>query len=900
MQEHIIEEILGKPTRLSPSQTKAVISNSNYIRIVAAAGAGKTETLTRKIVYLLLVENIEPSSIVAFTFTERAAQNMKSRIYQSVEELAPNMLRKLGEMYIGTIHAYAKRLLDDYFGFGNYNVLDENQEIAFLMRYGWDIGINEYNKSYAECCKIFLRTVNMVWDELLDYDELERRAADFYSKLKHYEYLLTNHKLLTFGSMIKNAVENLSKKPEVLSNIKYLMVDEYQDINRAQEELIRLIGNNANVFVVGDPRQSIYQWRGSNEAFFHRFVDRFNAESIIIKENRRSCKIIVDNANKFASRFKEYYEPMEAIRDEQGFISLTEHETPEEEAKWIADSIEELIRRGLNYSDIGVLTRSVNLAAGPLIDILKQRRIPYIVGGKVGLFKRDEAQAVGRIFAWFYNNGFWVDKEEGKITGDDLLITALEHWDSIYRYGLPKGVEDKLRNIKDKISKYDNFTSLYRDVLLALGFKKLIHTDPYDATIIANLGRFNTLLTDYESVNRYGGKAPKWDKDLKGLCWFMNTYATWAYEEQPTDDIHSVNAIQIMTVHQAKGLEWPVVFLFSLVDGRFPSSKVGKELNWCGIPRDMFDVKRYEGSIDDERKLFYVAITRARDALLLSYFKRQKRSKRSRFIDDLDIDLSQSTILPDINIEKKDIPDSMLTLSASEITMYYRCPYMFLLRNVYSYQPGLKEEIDYGNAVHYCLRRAVEEIKNHDIGPITAVIDSVDNEFFMAFVNSDNIVGYKQGARKSLVNYAKSNGEDLRMSSEVEYRIEFPVYNATITGRVDVLSNGDVRDYKTIDYESAINSYKISEFELQIRLYAAGLKGVGREVDKGSIAFLNPDESKIISIDISKEYIEDAIKIAEDMIKSIRNKRFDPKKGEHCNECDMRYICRWQDYERRI
>ena len=126
--------------------------------------------------------------------------------------------------------------------------------------------------------------------------------------------------------------------------------------------------------------------------------------------------------------------------------------------------------------------------------------------------------------------------------------------------------------------------------------------------------------------------------DLKGLRWFMNSYATLAYEEQPVEDIRGVDAVQIMTVHQAKGLEWPVVFLFSMVDGRFPSRMVGRELNWCGIPRDLFDVRRYEGDLEDERRLFYVAITRARDALIISYFRRQRRRmKRSRFIDDLDL-----------------------------------------------------------------------------------------------------------------------------------------------------------------------------------------------------------------------------------------------------------------------
>ncbi|MEM3795567.1 MAG: ATP-dependent DNA helicase, partial [Thermoprotei archaeon] len=790
-----------------------------------------------------------------------------------------------------------------------YMVLDENQEIAFLMRHGWDIEINEFERNYSEACRVFLRTVNMVWDEMLDRKKLEAKAPDFCEKLAHYEYLLDKHKLLTFGRMILLAVQKLRENPETLSGVRHLIVDEYQDINRAQEELIRLIGKNGEIFVVGDPRQSIYQWRGSDGKFFESFEETFmGTKTVTINENRRSGKRIVVNANKFAGTFKKIqYEPMEATRKEDGFVGLVEHELPEYEAVWIADQIQNLVKeRGLKYSDIGVLTRSVSLAAGPLVNVLKQRRIPYIVGGKVGLFKREEAQALGRIFAWFYEKGFWVEdpwRWSEQITGDDLLRTALDCWRSVYQYTMPPGVESRLKEIKadlnSKESSYNNFTSIYQDVLIALGFENLVHTDPNDATIMANLGRFNTLLTDYETANRVGGRTTHWKEDLKGLCWFMNSYAAWAYEEQPAQDIRGVDAVQIMTVHQAKGLEWPVVFLFSTVDGRFPSRMVGHELNWCGIPRDLFDVRRYEGDLEDERRLFYVAITRARDALIISYFKRQKRDmRRSRFIDDLDSSVVtplERRRLPDFPVDKSKAVDDILTFSASEIIAYLRCPYMFLLRNVYGYQPELNVAIGYGKGVHYCLRRAVELLKSDDeLGPITAAARAVDNEFFMPFVAGDVFENFKRGARKCVLNYARNYGEDLRQSSEVEYRIEFPIHNATVTGRIDVLSDKEVRDYKTLDYSDVEGSVTMQEAELQVRLYTAGLKSVGRKVNSGSIAFLDSESSNVVPVDISGSCVEKAVKDAESAVAGVRDKRFRPKPGEHCGNCDMRNICRWR------
>lgn len=181
----LVDKILNTPTRLSDDQKEAVLSKSRYTRVIAGAGAGKTETLTRRIVYLLAVERVKPSEIVAFTFTEKAAQSMKSRIYQRVGEICGEAATaNLGEMYVGTIHAYAKRVLEDHFRFGNYGVLDDNQEVAFLMRHGWNLGVHKLGNHYADCCRAFLRTVNMVWDEMLDEKLLEKRAPDFFRKLK--------------------------------------------------------------------------------------------------------------------------------------------------------------------------------------------------------------------------------------------------------------------------------------------------------------------------------------------------------------------------------------------------------------------------------------------------------------------------------------------------------------------------------------------------------------------------------------------------------------------------------------------------------------------------------------------------------------------------------------------
>jgi DNA helicase-2/ATP-dependent DNA helicase PcrA len=908
----VVREIIDKPFRLSDEQRNAVLSNSRYTRVIAGAGAGKTETITRRIAYLILVKGIKPASIVAFTFTNRAAQSMKSRIYQRVEEIAGAAATAgLGEMYVGTIHAYAKQVLDDYFGYGNYGVLDDNQEIAYLMRNGWGLSLSEFGRTYSNQIRNFLRTLNMVQSELLEGEVLAQKAPAFFKSYTKYLDLLEENKHLTFGLMISKVVEHLRKAPKTLDHVTNLIVDEYQDINRAQQEFINLIAGEDSIFIVGDPRQSIYQWRGSDERFFGEFAETYlNTDRVSIMENHRSTKRIVLNANRFTDSFTVLdVDPMESKRDDEGYIGFAKLDDPDHEAAWIADQIEDFVleKGKIKFSDIGILTRSVSTAAGPLIDEFRRRRIPYIVGGKVGLFKRDEAQALGRIFAWFLEDGFWVEDPyswEEQVTGDDLLTSALDFWGRAHIHGVPTDAERKLRELKsDLVSevpehRHHNLTEIYQHVLLALGFERLDYTDRNDAAIMANLGRFNTLLTDFETANRIGGRSVNWQRDLKSLCWFMNSHGLKAYEEQPSEDIRSIDAVKVMTIHQAKGLEWPLVFVFSLTKTRFPPNAMGRRERWCDIPRTLFDAERYEGGIEDERRLFYVAITRARDALLLSYFGRIRRlMDRSPLLEDVDwdnVDSLGDSNLPEIEIETYGVGEEIQTFTAGEIITYNICPHMYLLRELWGYQPGLTLRLGYGRALHHCLRRAGELVKEEGYNPSAAVMIAIDEGFHMPFVGGKVLKDFRNRATEVLLNFNDDYGDDLTRIEEVEYRLEFPIQGATVMGKVDViLGEGgelEVRDYKSArrDRED-IRTHE--EAQTQVLFYSLGLLSMDRNVTSGSVAYLS--EPRVEPVTVDEPSLKDALELAEETVERIVNQDFVPCSGNNCSRCDFISICRW-------
>lgn len=880
-----------------------------HIRIIAGAGAGKTETLTRKIVYLLLVKGVDPSAIVAFTFTEMAAQSMKSRVYERVRQLGgEEICARLGEMFIGTIHGYCNRLLEDHFGYGSYGVFDDKQEMAYLMRVGWSLGLGRTGY-YATNCEDFLNSLNVAYGEMIPAKVLEKKAVDFYQQMCQYEASLEQHKRLTFNRMVQLAVENLQSHPEAADHVKHLIVDEYQDINRAQEKLIQLIGEDASIFVVGDPRQTIYQWRGSDEQCFEEFAQNYvDTVTIHIPENRRSTKAVITTANGFSDTFETHrYDHMVPMRAEVGGVYLAEIDDNHAEVDWIADHIRALVNTDkCAYKDIALLFRSVTTSAPVFIDAFRERDIPFVVGGKVGLFRRPEILGLGKMFAWLWDGGFWQQDRwsaKSRIYGEELFEEAVLNWnDGIPELALGNDGRECLIRWKSSVlsSSYDNFTQIYTELLVLLGYHDLNPDNSRHAVIMANMGRFNTLLTDFETATMLGGRGRRsWESELKGLCWYLNTYATSKYEEQAGDDIGCVDAVHLMTIHQSKGLEWPLVFIPALVNGRFPSSMTGRERHWL-LPRDLFSVEKYEGDTESERKLMYVAMTRAKDVVVASYFTHMngRRKGRSNFVDDVaDLPyvapLTQNDTLPNYAYVIGDSSEELQTFTAGEIMDYGKCPHFYRLRHMWGYQPGISEYLGYGRALHFCLREAADLMKNGDLPPMTAVATAMEDHFFMPFVTEGRMEKIKQAAKKHLMKFAKKYREDMVRIREVESRIEFPIQNAIVVGKVDVIlhDEGDaieVRDYKTSD--TATTSEDVA---LQVRLYSRGLTSVGETVTRGSVAYL--EEAVVDEVDVSENAIAGTVMYVEGCIANILAGRFPACPGESCEQCDYDYICKWRN-----
>ncbi|MEM3611769.1 MAG: ATP-dependent DNA helicase [Thermoplasmata archaeon] len=913
----IREKILTQPFPISESQKDAVTCDKRYVRVVAGAGAGKTETLTRRIVYLLLCQNVKPKDIVAFTFTEMAAKEMKSRIYLRLKNMGgDDICAKLGEMYVGTIHAFCLNLLQSNFGYENYDVLDENQEMALLMREGFNLGLykTDIGRNYAEKCKNFLKTVEMVYNELIDEETLKREADEhpirFYSRLTKYQEILRSYKRLTFGLLIKLAIEKIIEQPNKVPHISHLLVDEYQDINPSQERLILLLGKNSSIFIVGDPRQTIYQWRGSDERCFENFTKHFpmsEMKTITLNENRRSGIDIINVANRFSHSFTTHFSYPDLVPDNKrgkGKVISYKFETNEKEAEWIGKQIQELVRRGkCNYSDIAVILRTVSVSAPTFIDVFRKLEIPFIIGGKAGLFRRNEILAMGLIFSWLHDAGYWFLPGKGKIKGEALLLEGLKKWRDALpaRIVLSSTITDDIRNWKKALFEKNevNFTKEYYSLLEILGYKNLDPDKPLEAVIMANLGRFSNILHDYEMASKIGGRRKSVANDVEGLFWYLYLYAKSAYGEENVEDLQGLNAVFLTTVHQAKGLEWPVVFIPSLIEGIFPLSLDEKKERWfVDKEKEKFKsiINRYVGSIEDERRLFYVALTRARDVLVLSTFKEPKDEDTgvSEFLDSLNISESKS---PENELQTAEIipkgqdPEELQSFEATEITTYLRCPSFYRFRYQWSFRAPISTLMGYGRSLHSAMMHTSELMKEMNINPLSATKTAVNRTFFLPFASKDDNERMKKSAEKALIQFVNTHLNDMGYIENVEVHVEFPTRKAVIGGRVDVILHNEntreIREYKTSDTVTTKE-----QIDLQLKLYAVGLKKIGYQgVSKASVAYL--EENKIDSINLDDSMLSIAESFACDIIDKINTGRFEYcDNASICEKCDYRVICK--------
>jgi len=894
----------------------AVEYRGGHLQIIASAGSGKTEVVSQRVAGLL-AEGVAGNGIVAFTFTERAAAELKGRIERRAAELmGEDALNRLNGMFVGTIHAYCFRLLQQYVPrYETYDVLDDHRLTAFLTRYDKVVGIRpDLHSKMFEGIKLFGLNVQVVENELIDAEKLKDPFRSVYEK---YLNTLDEHHFLTYGQQIARAIEAL-EDPRVFGSVhgplRHLIVDEYQDVNPAQERLIQALSKDpVQVCVVGDDDQSIYQWRGSDVANIVSFANRYErVRSFEITINRRSRPAIIDTANFFAGSIQgRLQKSMEKHRSSSRSAALVSWhtETEEEQAHLIANSIRRFHDElGYAYRAMAVLCRG-RVSFEPLLTALEDAHIPVQPGGRTMLFSTPEADLFGRTMCWLAGHKWraglfgWGREEPVDLGG------LLGRYRSLYDLddGRIRRVRARLLAWKQTVHDSSAPANLIRDfyeLLSDVGADEFNLADPWEVSRLGTLARCSQVLVDYEATKRRPRPDPDRLGKMKGgqdrgkwyykmLAIYIVNWARGAYEGFEGEENVNLDAVDLTTIHQAKGLEWPIVFVPSLTSKRFPSSRTGEQRNWL-VPKASFSAARYEGSVNDERRLFYVAMTRARDYLSLSCFDRIRQPQQpSPFLAAVARDLPLVDRLPDpAPPEKASAEDNVVDASFSDLALYLECGFAYRLRRLLGFQPPLVPELGFGKAVHHVMRVIAEFVQDNQRVPKEEEIARIiGDEFYLPAASRAGHQEMGRQAAELVATYVENHEEDLRKVWAVERPFELHLGEATIAGRADVVidrSIDGVERLEIIDYKTATE--QLESFDFQLQVYTDAGQREGLVVDGAYIHDMKTGDRT--PVDVSEDALLRAERKVRDLIIGLERRQFGPNPGERCGRCDVRLLCK--------
>ncbi|MEJ6789526.1 ATP-dependent DNA helicase [Brevundimonas sp. BR2-1] len=838
----------------TPAQQEAIDHVGGNLLIVACAGSGKTEAISRRIARIVRdgddgkADGASKDAIVAFTFTEHAAAELKARVRRHLELIVPEE-PSLGDMYVGTIHSFCLRLLKELSSeFRNWEVMDEVRQAALISANftRWEdsnrgLGLDRLRGetrtgTYWETVRRFTTTLNIMHQKGIGPADLDnRRLADVVERYQVLAYERPNY-FVDFNRIIDQLIERLKTNPADLSKIqskfRHIVVDEYQDVDDRQEELIQLLsgyGRTASVTAVGDDDQALYGFRGASVHNILTFSDRYpDVRRVDLVENFRCTHAIVEIADQAIKKVPERLakemsarrrnpagEVVERLAD-PGDIQLALLPSEEAEAEWVADRIAALrgvvfeekdgTTRALDYADMAILLRSVKTAGNTFARVLRDRGIPVVVSGTRGLFNNDEVRLIQAAFCLLSRADFAMPDDEGQLQILNTLETREFVRDCIGRLRQHQmttasashflgWIGSKLEELDRRNQKREERGRLAKRIYPQEIFQEMLHAlgsqdGPWTSDVMFNLGAFSTLLAQFEAVHQWVTPS-----NLKGLCLFLGNWAASNADEGGLDEVVRLNSVQIMTVHAAKGLEWPVVFLPRISSSNFPSSRRNHGPETFLSP-GIFDPSDYAGGDAGERRLWYVGLTRSAKFLNVTSLDRP-RKKPTDYYKEIHHHIVRRDG-SDPTVRQRDVPRppddaDMLPTTFSDLTYWWRCPQEYQLRSLMGFGPGVGEQYGYGQQLHNILAEIHDLARSGTVPSIADVEKLVSDRFHLRYTQGPPLDALKEAARKALVRYVQENAEALSRTHSVEKPFEFidKESGALITGVVDLLERAD-------------------------------------------------------------------------------------------------------------
>ena len=904
---------------LTHAQRQAVKYDGRNLQLIACAGSGKTEVVAQRVAHLLTKpgdDRLDPRNIVAFTFTDKAAAELKERIVRRTREAAGGNIAGMAEMYVGTIHGFCKELLQtEVPEYLKYEVLDRVRQRLYINRKSRLAGLTSSTNLKGIPLRRYISTddyvaaLSALREDDVDPQQLE--GCSVARGLDKYRAQLATDSYFDFSSQLENAVAALERNDElssrVATRVKYVVVDEYQDVNPVQERLVNLLHSlGARLCVVGDDDQTIYQWRGSSVGNILEFQNRYpDVKQIRLEENFRSSEGVIDAARRFvervAPRLPKAMKFAGAQPYESGDVVALPFDSPEEEAQHIVQTVKSLHgaafdeddgERGLSWSDMAVLLRSVKNNGTVITDALKAAKIPFVVSGLTNLFETDEACAARELF-YFIADETADERKVYQLWKDAGLGITKRKLTGALRYA--KEVHDKLH--PDNGDNPPSIQAVFLKFLELAELREEKVPDDRGQLVLFNLGKFSQVITDWETINF----SSKPIESFQGFTGFLEHQAKGSYSEGAEDGDYVVpDAVQVMTVHQAKGREWPVVFLPALLRNRFPSVAKASRI-WNLIPQDAIeDAHRYNGSVEDERRLFYVAMTRSKKFLHMTWAPIGTQglyTKKSIFWDDV---LSSEFIrrrMPDY-ANRKRVPArpratvANVEFSFSDLKYLYECGYQFKLRILYGFNNPIAAPLGYGKSLHDALAEVHQRAMRGDFVTEADAQNLVKRHLRTPYAYGVVRERLEQAAYRDIANYIRDKADDLKFTEFSEQTVEIHLEDGvSIKGRIDLVRRTDTDKTTIVDLKSNERSQQEDVTEAQLHTYALGYQELtGRDADFVEIYQLA--EQRPIVRPVDEDFINDVRKQTQKAAIALREMNLEPTPTDRkCRACDFSSLC---------
>lgn len=978
--------------KLNLAQTEAVEYSAGPLMIVAGAGTGKTTVVAQKIKYLIDQGLAKPTEILALTFNEKAAAEMQDRVDELME-------RSYLDIEIATFHSFCQRLLEQYgldIGLPNFFkiltptdvwILMNKRMSEFNLKYYRPLGnptkhLHELIRHFSKCKDEMISPADYLAyaeNQALDQDkaggEEKTRLTEVANAYHIYNRLLLSRGAFDFADLIYYANILLSSRPNVLEKLqakfKFILVDEFQDVNWAQYELVKKLSSaGAQLTVVGDDDQSIYAFRGASVANILRFRDDYpTAKQIILTENYRSDQSILDKAyaliqgnnpdrleTKLNINKVLTYSGKKMKKGKETAVMHAHLAKAEDEARFIADEILRLksLDSESSWDDFAILVRANNHAE-LFASELEHRQIPYEFLAAAGLYRQPivldcmnflkvvdsyhESQSIYRLLRMPHLEFKESDLQKLTFFGkSDKKVSYYEALKRTAEFDMSEAGRNTCASLLTwihegmKNSRADKPTQILFKFFESSGYLKHLADGEQkgDRGIIRqifHLNQFLSYVANYESLSPGATVADFLDYFEQVL-----DAGDLGVLKQPEDTPDSVN---IMTIHTAKGLEYKYVFVVNLVEDRFPTRRRGSEAIEVPTPLVKEVLPEGDAHTEEERRLFYVAMTRAKNRLYLTSaddYGGARTKKISRFLSELGYAASshpeqkERSSIANYSVAQKPIDNSdyiypiPAKFSFSQLQTYRECPYKYKLSNILKLPSGGSPALTFGSVIHATLEHFYKRLmelnsasQNTLFGASRETAKEITAPSFDELMNFYNenwrTDGYKNANQKDeyfekgkiiLSDYYKSHESRWTVPVAVEVKFNVAVGENIITGKIDRIDINSSGEVSILDYKTGKPKEKLeTDDKDQLLIYQMAVMSNPDICAGGNLTALvynylhDGTELSFIGADKDLQKITDKISTTIADIKQ-RNFSADPEKHK-CSMCEFRNICDFRE-----